>query len=145
MKSRFPVGLISLLNAKFDEVFASGGIYSFLSHPQMIDYGPDSFYERHLAHIGGRQDIWYVPMGPLYAYHALAGRTSVQALIATGAGARFPVFNQFDPEVYNGSITLKFGQTPPFECRRQRTLRTAGPVSSRWDGQYFRRTAQIYW
>ena len=132
---------IALLNAKFDEVFASGGIYSFLSHPQMIDYGPDSFYERHLAHIGGRQDIWYVPMGPLYAYHTLVGQTRVEALKTAGGGARFLVFNQLDRAVYNGSITLRFRGSAAMRVRVKGDDLPecgAGPVS-RWDGQYFRR------
>lgn len=74
---------VSRLNAKFDEVHANCGIYSFLSHPQMLDYGPDSFYERHLSHVAGRDDIWYVPIGPLYAYWRLSDQTQVQALKTT--------------------------------------------------------------
>jgi peptidoglycan/xylan/chitin deacetylase (PgdA/CDA1 family) len=31
---------LAALNGKFDEVSAAGGIYSFVSHPQMLDYGP---------------------------------------------------------------------------------------------------------
>ena len=38
------------------------------------------FYERHLAHISRRRDIWYVPMGPLYAYRAIHERTEVRPL-----------------------------------------------------------------
>ena len=99
---------VPLLNAKFDEVYAGGGIYSFMTHPQMIDYGGDSFYERHLAHLAGREDVWYVPMGPLYAYRALSEHTRVEALRTAGRGARFAVFNQLDRKVYNGSITSGF-------------------------------------
>jgi len=131
-----------VLNAKFDEVYAAGGIYSFVSHPQMLDYGPDGFYERHLAHVGGRTDVWYVPLGPLYAYRALSEKTSVQTLIAKDAVARFAVCNQFDPKVYNGSITLKFRtDTAPrvFAGRKELSERPAGS-SSRWDEEYFQRT-----
>jgi hypothetical protein len=59
---------VEVLNKKFDEVYAEGGIYHFLSHPQWLDLGPAGFFERHLAHIARRSDVWYVPMGPLYAY-----------------------------------------------------------------------------
>ena len=99
---------VPLLNAKFDEVYAAGGIYTFITHPQMIDHGRDNFYERHLAHVAGRDDIWYVPMGPLYAYRTLSTHTRVQALKNGAAIARFAVFNRLDSRVYNGSITLKF-------------------------------------
>ena len=65
------------LNAKFDEVYQKGGIYHFMSHPQSLDFGPDGFYEKHLAHIGRRPDVWYVPMGPVYAFHTIVERTEV--------------------------------------------------------------------
>ncbi len=132
---------VALLNAKFDEVFASGGIYSFLSHPQMLDYGPESFYERHLAHIGGRENIWYVPMGPLYAYRTLSGQTQVEALKTAGTGARFVVFNRLDRQVYNGSITLRFGSSAKMQVTvngDELSESPAGPTA-RWDGQYYRR------
>lgn len=132
---------VSLLNAKFDEVHASSGIYSFLSHPQMIDYGPESFYEKHLAHIGKREDVWYVPMGPLYAYRTLSEQTQVEALKTEGAGARFVVFNRLDRKVYNGSITLRFRRGAAMQVKvrgNELSECAAGPVA-RWDGQYFRR------
>jgi hypothetical protein len=132
---------VALLNAKFDEVLASGGIYSFLSHPQMIDYGAESFYERHLAHIGGRDDIWYVPMGPLYGYRTLSERTQVEALKTAGTGARFVVFNRLDRRAYNGSITLRFRSRAEMQVKvsgNELPERAAGPVVC-WDEQYFRR------
>ncbi len=67
---------VAELNAKFDEVYRKGGICHFVSHPAWLDFGPESFYERHLAYIGGRKDVWYVPLGPLYAYHRM--RESVE-------------------------------------------------------------------
>ena len=135
---------VPLLNAKFDEVYAGGGIYSFMTHPQMIDYGPDSFYERHLAHVAGREDVWYVPMGPLYAYRALSEHTRVEPLRTAGVGARFAVFNQLDRKVYNGSITLRFRSSVAMQVTvngNELTEYAAGPVS-RWDGQYFRRDGE---
>jgi peptidoglycan/xylan/chitin deacetylase (PgdA/CDA1 family) len=131
---------VTQLNAKFDEVYAACGIYSFLSHPQMLDYGRDSFYERHLSHLGGREDVWYVPMGPLYAYRALFEQTRVQGLKPEGTLARFAVFNRLDGKIYNGSITLRFriNMSPRvMVAGKELSECAAGPVK-RWDGQYFR-------
>jgi peptidoglycan/xylan/chitin deacetylase (PgdA/CDA1 family) len=131
---------VPLLNAKFDEVHAASGIYSFVSHPQMLDYGRDSFYERHLSYIGGREDVWYVPMGPLYAYRKQSERTQVQALKTMGAVARFAVFNRLDNKIYNGSITLRFRTSMAPRVMvdgKELSEFAAGPVG-RWDGQYFR-------
>ena len=58
-----------------------------MSHPQWLDYGPDGFYERHLAHIARRRDVWYVPMGPLYAYHTIHERPKSARWLAVGEGA----------------------------------------------------------
>ena len=69
---------VASLDAKFDEIYQRGGIYNFMSHPQWLDYGADGFYERHLAHISRRRDVWYVPMGPLYAYRTIHDRTEVR-------------------------------------------------------------------
>jgi peptidoglycan/xylan/chitin deacetylase (PgdA/CDA1 family) len=132
---------VSLLNEKFDEVYAGGGIYSFLAHPQMIDYGPDSFYERHLAHLAGRNDIWYVPMGPLYAFRTLSEQTRIEALKTAGGGARFVVFNQLDRKVYNGSITLRFRSSTAMQVKVSGSdlpERESGPAAH-WNEQYFRR------
>ena len=131
---------VPLLNAKFDEVYAGGGIYSFLTHPQMIDYGADSFYERHLAHVGGRDDVWYVPMGPLYAYQTLSQQTEVEPLRTAGAGARFAVFNRLDRKIYNGSITLRFRSSTTLRVTvngNELSERAAGSVEG-WDQQYLR-------
>ena len=64
-------------------------------------------HERHLEHIGGRGDIWYVPLGPLYAYQTLEAQTSVRQLKRKDALARFCVVNQLDNSIYNGSISLE--------------------------------------
>lgn len=128
------------LNAKFDEIYEKGGIYNFMSHPQWLDYGSDSFYERHLAHVSRRDDVWYVPMGPLYAYKRLHDETEVRQ----AGPAEFRVSNRLDPKVYDGSITLDFeapgavvvlsnGKAVP-ERNRQST--------DRWTGEYMRREGQ---
>jgi hypothetical protein len=132
---------VPTLNAKFDEVRAAGGIYSFLSHPHLLEYGPDGFYEQHLAHIGGRADVWYVPMGPLYAYRTLVGATSVRPLASRDARARFAVLHRLDPTIYNGSVTLEFQASAPLRVianGREVAERPAGPVT-RWTGEYLRR------
>lgn len=96
------------LNAKFDEVYQNGGIYHFVSHPQWLDYGPDSFFEKHLAYLGGRNDVWYVPLGPLYAYQLVAENTVVSRLKSTNGLERFVVYNRLDPQIYRNSVTLEF-------------------------------------
>jgi peptidoglycan/xylan/chitin deacetylase (PgdA/CDA1 family) len=125
------------LNGKFDEVYAMGGIYNFMSHPQWLDYGPEAFYERHLAHIGGRPDVWYVPMGPLYAYRRLVEESQVREL---GRG-RFEVSSSLDPRVYDGSITLEF-EAPAgvrvISMGKALAERASG-LTDRWDKEYFRR------
>jgi hypothetical protein len=129
------------LNAKFDEIHAARGIYSFVSHPQWLDYGPESFYERHLAHVGGREDVWYVPMGPLYAYRVLSEHTSVRPLRPNGARARYAVSHRLDPTIYSGSVTLEFHTSAPVRPvagGEPLSERAPGPVQ-RWDGQYYRR------
>ena len=90
------------MNAKFDEVYRNGGIYNFLSHPQWVDYGPEGFYEQHVRYLGGRADIWYVPMGPLYAYQRVAARTRVRRL----ASDRFEATH--DLPDFPVSVTLEF-------------------------------------
>lgn len=135
---------VPTLNAKFDEVHAARGIYSFLSHPNLLDYGSAGFYEQHLAHIGGRADVWYVPMGPLYSYRMLVGATSVRPLVSRDARARFAVFHRLDPKIYDGSITLEFQANAPVKVianGNEVAERAAGPVT-RWTGEYLRRVGE---
>lgn len=133
---------VDVLNKKFDEVYAEGGIYHFLSHPQWLDFGPEGFYERHLDHIARRNDVWYVPMGPLYAYKTLADEAEVAPGDASGgARAVFNVSTTLDTTIYNGSITLEFeapsGTTATSSGRRLEE-RPVGPTD-RWTGEYVRR------
>jgi hypothetical protein len=130
---------VAVLNAKFDEVYERGGIYNFMSHPQWLDYGPDGFYERHLAHVGRRRDVWYVPMGPLYAYRTIAERTQIQEL----APSRFSVVNDLDPVIYDGSITLEFQAPAGMEVfSNGRKLEPAGDLTDRWNKEYVRRDGE---
>ncbi len=102
---------VSDLNAKFDEVYGKGGIYHFMSHPQSLDFGPFGFYEQHLSHISRRPDIWYVPMGPIYAFHTIVEKTSVRNVQPTGGNgtkARFVVSNDLDPQNLQRQLTLDF-------------------------------------
>ncbi len=128
---------VAEVNRKFDEVHAKGGIYNFLSHPQWLDYGAEGFYEQHLKHLSGRADVWYVPMGPLYAYRRVAERAQVRRL---GPG-RFEVTHDLDPRAYGVSATLEFtapaGWAPALEGRAL-PERSSG-LTDRWDQEYFRR------
>jgi peptidoglycan/xylan/chitin deacetylase (PgdA/CDA1 family) len=131
------------LNAKFDQVYEKGGIYNFMSHPQWLDYGPEAFYEQHLAYIGRRPDIWYVPMGPLYAYQTVQERTKVSTLEPTGGAQRYAVYNDLDPKVFNTSITLEFS-VPEQKSIQVRSSdgalkeKTEG-LTDRWTDEYYRR------
>jgi hypothetical protein len=129
------------LNAKFDEVYQHGGIYSFMSHAQWLDFGPDDFYQRHLAYLAGRRDVWYVPMGLLYAYKTVLDRTEVRSLEAAPGVARFAVFNDLDPKIYANSITLEFAAPPGtrvFAAGKPLAERQSG-LTDRWRDEYVRR------
>ncbi len=131
---------MNVLNGKFDEIYQRGGIYNFMSHPQWLDYGPDGFFERHLAHIGKRQDVWYVPMGPLYAYPTIHERTQVRQL---GPG-RYAVSNDLDKKIYNGSITLDFEAASGTQVvSRSKALRErSNGLTDRWAEEYVRRDGE---
>ncbi len=138
---------VAKLNAKFDEVYRSGGIYNFMSHPQWLDYGSDAFYEQHMAYIARKPDVWYVPMGPLYAYKALREQTQVKAL--KGKTARFEVVCPLDRKIYNDSVTLEFrmpkGKKLTPHVADTPLAERANGITDRWQGQYFRRTpASLY-
>lgn len=125
------------LNGKFDEVYERSGIYNFMSHPQWLDYGPDAFYERHLAHIGRRSDVWYVPMGPLYAYRTIHERTQVRP----AGPAQFDVTHDLNRTIYNGSITLEF-EAPPgamVQANGKSLPERTNEIADRWNQEYFRR------
>jgi hypothetical protein len=128
---------VAELNAKFDEVHATGGIYHFLSHPAWLDFGADAFYEKHLAYLGKRADVWYVPFGPLYAYKTLREKTEVNP---AGKG-KFSIMSSLDPKVYNGALTLEFSAKAPVRVLangRPLVEKTSG-VTDRWTDEYWRR------
>ena len=132
---------VTEVNAKFDEVYQKGGIYNFMSHPQWLDYGADKFYEQHLAHVGGHLDVWYVPMGPLYAYHTVQEHTKVSALDPLQSKARFVVYNNLDPKVFLNAITLEFNAPSVTEIAsngKAVSERKSG-LTDRWNQEYFRR------
>lgn len=131
------------INAKFDEVYRSGGIYSFMSHPQWIDFGPDTFYERHMRYIGSRADVWYVPMGPLYAYKTILEKTDARQISPN----RFSIFNLLDKKMYPSAITFEFrvtGGTPKVLANGEELReRPAGPTFG-WRASYYRREGDRY-
>ena len=134
---------VAALDAKFDEVYAKGGIYHFMSHPQLLDFGPTGFYEQHLSHISRKTDVWYVPMGLIYAFHTMSEKTEVRNVLPTsGAKARFTVMNDLNPKIYLGSLTLDF--TAPasigvFSKGKKLPERTAQQITDRWNEEYVRR------
>jgi len=135
-----PIDLPSL-DAKFDEVYEKGGIYHFMSHPQSLDFGPDGFYEKHLSHISRRPDIWYVPMGPVYAFKTIVDRTDVRPLSNGGAKARFAVSNTLDRKIYSGSLTLEFTAPPTISVLSggAKLAERGKTVTDRWNEEYVRR------
>lgn len=127
---------VAEVNRKFDEVYKNGGIYNFLSHPQWLDYGPEGFYEQHLKYLGGRPDVWYVPMGPLYAYQREIERTRVKRL----GSERFEVTDDLPAKQYPASVTLQFSASGDWAVEADgRPLPERGPgPTDRWDGEYYR-------
>ena len=129
---------VPAINAKFDEVYEQGGIYNFLTHPSWLDYDEGNFYEQHLSHIARRDDVWYVPIGPLYAYRDVVGHTKIHSL---GEG-RFAIVHDLSPIVYPNSVTLEF----EVDAAKSWEMRTAdgvlptqagGPTYG-WDREYAR-------
>ncbi len=73
--------ILSNLNAKFDQVYADGGIYHLSFHPWAIDENAwEAYGDNHLDHIKEKNDVWYVAFGHLYLYHFTQerGMVSVQ-------------------------------------------------------------------
>ena len=160
---------VALLNRKFDDVHppltplitegggqgagggrgrgaatsAEGGIYHLVSHPSLLDFGQEQFFEKHLAYIGNRPDVWYVPLGPLYAYQIVRENTVVTPLGPRQGWERFAVHNTLDPKVYGNVVTLTF--VVPAE--RAVTVRVGGralqektsKLTDRWNVEYYRR------
>ena len=134
---------VASLDAKFDEVYEKGGIYHFMSHPQSLDFGPDGFYEKHLSHISRRPDVWYVPMGPVYAFKTIVDRTDVRQLSNGGAKARFAVSNTLDRKIYSGSLTLEFTAPPTIAVLSggAKLAERGKTVTDRWNEEYVHREA----
>lgn len=132
---------VAEVNRKFDEVYAKGGIYNFLSHPQWLDYGPEGFYEQHLRHLAKRAEVWYVPMGPLYAYQRVMERTRVRQV----APGEFEVAHDLDAKMYSTSVTLEF--RAPGEWRVEVNgvplVERSGRLTDRWNEEYWRRSGEI--
>lgn len=141
-----PAGMVDVkvLNGEFDRVLEAGGVYHMVSHPAWLDFGEESFFEKHLKHVGGRKDVWYVPFGPLYAYRTLVEHSAVMRLSSKGQGERFAVAHDLDPEIYSMSVTIKF-RVPAEGVVEVRTggkkleERTSERLTDRWDEEYVRR------
>jgi len=68
------------LNAKYDAVYAVGGIYHLMCHPYNVDWS--AYGDAHLAHISGHTDVWYVGYGHLYLYRYFAHMNKVSVAAA---------------------------------------------------------------
>ena len=112
-----------------------------MSHPQSLDFGPDGFYEKHLSRISRRPDVWYVPMGPVYAFKTIVDRTDVRQLSNGGAKARFAVSNTLDRKIYSGSLTLEFTAPPTISVLSggAKLAERGKTVTDRWNEEYVRR------
>ena len=115
--------------------------YHFMSHPQSLDFGPEGFYEKHLAHISRRPDVWYVPMGPVYAFKTIVDATEVRQVGDGGRRPRFSVSNSLDRKIYSGSLTLEFAVPAPLSVfsngkKLEAPRRT---LTDRWNEEYVRR------
>lgn len=133
------------LNAKFDEIYAKGGIYHFMTHPQSIDFGPEGFYERHLNHIARKTDVWYVPMGPAYAFATIVKQTEIRPMSKGRAKARFALSNKLDRKIFNGSLTVEFAaplSIEVFSNGSKLPVRTSTQMTDRWDEEYVRRDGE---
>jgi hypothetical protein len=83
-KGRYYARDVAELNAAFDKVYQSGGIFYALWHPDRfrnsviydprpgIDGKQGSTLVQHLAHVANRKDVWYVANGWLYSYRYVA-------------------------------------------------------------------------
>jgi peptidoglycan/xylan/chitin deacetylase (PgdA/CDA1 family) len=157
---------VALLNRTFDEIHpdltdagdsrgagagrgrgrsqpAEGGIYHLVSHPGLLDFGVEGFFEKHLAYIGGRPDVWYVPLGPLYAYQIVREGTVVTPLGPREEWERFAVHNTLDSKVYDNAVTLAFviPATSAVSVRaggRALSEKTS-KLTDRWNVEYYRR------
>jgi hypothetical protein len=91
-----------------------------------------------VSYISRRDDIWYVPTGPLYAYQDVAEQTEVRPL---GRG-RFAVAHNLSPVIFPNSVTLTFGLTEPgpVEIWADKRVLAARPDGATygWDGEYYR-------
>ena len=155
---------VALLNRKFDQVHPpasapgagrgggagrppDGGIYQFMTHPSLLDFGPEQFFEKHLAYIAGRTDVWYVPTGPLYAYQIVRENTVVTPLGPKDGWERFAVHNNLDPKVYDNAVTLAFvvPATAKLDVRiggKAAPEKTA-KLTDRWNVEYVRRDGGV--
>ena len=89
-KGRYFAADAAALNAAFDKVCRSGGVFYGLWHPDRfknsvvydrrpgIDGRQGSTLLAHLKHVSGRNDVWYAANGWLYCYRYVAQRAVVQ-------------------------------------------------------------------
>jgi len=88
-KGRYFARDVAELNAAFDRVHQSGGIFYGLWHPDRfrnsvlydprpgVDGVQGSTLMQHLAHVANRNDVWYVANGWMYSYRYVAENVKV--------------------------------------------------------------------
>jgi hypothetical protein len=68
-------------NAKYDAVYAAGGIYHLVDHPwQTGHWGANSNLSQHIDHIKDKLDVWYAAFGEMYQYHYVIERGAVSVV-----------------------------------------------------------------
>jgi hypothetical protein len=100
---------LTSLNAAFDSVTASGGIYHLMWHPQTIYkdlHAP--FVVGHLSHISRRNDLWYANFGHIYLYHLIASGVTTTSVIAVSGEPATCELQQNYPNPFNPSTEIRY-------------------------------------
>ena len=115
------------LNAAFNSVHNSGGIYLIYGHPFHLDFSSGGHVYQHLNYIANRSDVWYAGMGHLYLYHYMEERNVITHSVNYGnmtpiLSAELPT----DDSIYVpiGSILLQITASDPEHDRMDITFRT---------------------
>jgi len=97
------------LKNRFDNAYATEGVYHFMMHPQSIDWN-ERYGHQHLEYISGRDDVWYVALGHLYLYELLAN-VDYQVTSIDFADENLPKsfsLSQNYPNPFNPTTTIQF-------------------------------------
>jgi PKD repeat protein len=129
---------VTILNAKFDEVYNEGGIYHIFTHPRNLNYAEGRYVDLHTDYISNRNDVWYVSFGHLYLYHWIDIQNVVSVSSTAEAnefhinigstdrqeyGAKYPVTYVFDvpADWTDVNVNYRFRQTDPWAPMTSKT------------------------